>query len=103
MKKVETLWAIVESPKQAELLVKAIRTAELMNDAPYYASGKEGGIYEISPNGKAVSPLVMAIKMGAPAETVKMLLQEAERRSLEWQAKNNKSEPSPTSNKDVVV
>jgi len=102
--KTNELWGCVETPLQAQILTKVVRTASLMNnDTPYYR-GSEKGVYEVTPDGKAVSPLVLAIICGAPATTIKLLLQEEERRIIEWRNKQGgKDELSPNNNKDVVV
>jgi len=95
MENVKELWEVAETPLQVKILAGAIRSALLMADKPYYAvNEKKGSIYEVLPNGKALSPLVLAIKMGAPAESIKLLLQEEERRLSEWmdQYKEQKKE-----------
>lgn len=98
-KNYDHLWEVVETPKQAELLAKAIRIAKLMGSQPYYRAG-EKGLYEVAPDGKSVSPLTIALLNGAPAGVVKLLLVEAERRSAEWAAKQSKDESGKDSSKD---
>jgi hypothetical protein len=101
MEKMNELWAVVESPLQMEILVSAIRNAQLMGNTPYYRSNEKGSIYEVLPNGKSVSPLVLAILMDAPAEKIKFLLQEQERKTIEWRSKNSTQQEAPK-NDEVV-
>lgn len=103
--KSKELWALCESSLQAEILAKAMRTAQLMGNNPYYKAGENGNLYEVTPDGKSVSPLILALLLGAPPEAIKMLLVERERQTLEWRKKNNskEDEPSSASSKDVVV
>jgi hypothetical protein len=93
---IKDLWGVAETPLQMERLLKAMRAAALMADSPYYRGNEKGVIYEVTPDGKMVSPLILAIKMGAPAESIRMLLQEEERMVLEWRrAKEAKEKEEP--------
>jgi len=93
MEKMKNLFEVAETPLQIEILAKAIRVSSLMADQPYYRAGEKGVIYEVTPDGKPLSPIILAIRMGAPAEKVKLLLQERERQVLEWRSqKQNNSD-----------
>jgi len=78
------------TPLQLQILVTALEDCKLMGNQPYWRTNEKGGIYRTLPNGRAVTPLHLAILNGIGAEGIKKLLAERERAVLEWRAKSEK-------------